>query len=313
MPGAVPPPQPGTTPLRGRRPIRIAIVLFVLAVAGFVAGAVTANQSFSKVNGFQRIPIATSPSNVSPQNITFSKPGGYIAYYEASDVSNSITKIPEPQVVLISPSHQQLDLTVPYGNRSDNKIKLLTYDYNGHHGVAVWQFHISETGTYQAVAGYENAPADARMAFGTSIAKGAGIGAALIGVAVLLLIVAIILLIIGLVKRSRHKKQLAAATGYGAYPPPGYQQGGYPQGSYGQGGPTQGGYGQGGYAPPPPAGYGEGAPQGGAYPPPPPGSGYPPPSTGSGYPPPPPGSGYGPSAPTGENPPHSGYEPPAQQ
>ena len=97
------------------------------------------------------------------------------------------------------------------------------------------------------------------------------------------LIAAIVLLIVGLVKRSRHKSQLASpyGGGYGGppanYPPPGYGQQGPPQGGYGQQGPPQGGYGQQG---PPQGGYGQqGPPQGGPQQ-----GGYgPPPSTGPSF------------------------------
>ena len=280
-PGAVPSPsdrsaQSGRQRLRGRRSLQIAVLLFVLAVAAFVVGGITTSNSQNKVDSFQRIPIATSVSNLSPQNVTFAKPGGYIAYYEAPDVTDNITRIPEPQVALLSPSHQELDLTTPYGNRSDNKIKLLTYDHDGHHGVAVWQFHISEAGTYQAVAGYSEAPAGAQMAFGTSIATGTAAGGLVIVGGVLLLVAAITLLIIGLVKRGRHKKQLATASAYGFAGPPGYPgASAYPGPSGYPGYPPQGGYG------PPPGAY---PPASGAGYAPPPGPSYPPPG---GFPPPP--------------------------
>ncbi|MFN2560148.1 MAG: hypothetical protein ABR571_02470 [Jatrophihabitans sp.] len=254
-PGYGPPPS-GPTRLRGRTPLRLGWIFLALAIVLFVVGGVTGKKSLSKVNNFQRVTILTSPptSEAQLRTITFTKAGGYLAYYEASDVSSSITKIPEPVVRMLSPSGKELDLKTPYGNRSDNKIKRLTYDYKGHKGVAVWQFHISETGKYKVFAGYTAAPPGAKMAFGTSIAKSTVIAGLLIVLGVLFLIAAIVLLIVGFVKRSRHKKELASggygSPAFGGPPPAGQwqQPGGFPP-------PQQGGFPphqQGGYQPPPP-------------------------------------------------------------
>ena len=152
--------------------------------------------------------------------ITFTKTGGYLAYYEARR-HPVISKIPEPVVQMLSPSNKELDLNTPYGNRRDDKIKRLTYDHGGHKGVAVYQFHISETGKYKVRRRATRPRRPGRkMAFGESIATGGNTGGALILVGVLFLIAAIVLLIVGLVKQAAGNKQLASGSrrraGYGA-------------------------------------------------------------------------------------------------
>ena len=66
-------------------------------------------------------------------------------------------------------------------------MKTLSYDYNDHKGVALWQFTITEKGTYTVeVAGNEQADSDATVAFGRSIGKSTAIGGVLVVVGVLL-------------------------------------------------------------------------------------------------------------------------------
>jgi hypothetical protein len=274
-------PAPGKPRLRGRTPRRLGWLFLLLAIVLFVVGGITGDKSESKVNDFQRVTILTSPpaSEAELPTITFTKTGGYIAYYEAANVTRGISRIPEPTIRMQSPTGKVLDLKTPYGNRSDNKIKRLTYDHSGHKGVAVYQFHISETGKYKVLAGYADAPSGAKMAFGKSIATGQNTGGIIVIVGVLFLIAAIVLLIVGFVKRSRHKKELAS-PGYGAPafggPPAGGQ---WPQQQPGQ--QPQGGYPQQGYQPPPQQ------PQQGYQPPPQQQGGWQPPPSDQGQQPPP--------------------------
>jgi hypothetical protein len=291
-----PPPPPGLAPgapsgkprLRGRTPLRLAIIFLIVGVVGVVAGGVVAlNGALKKVDNFERITVPTAASGkINSAKIDFGGTGGFIAYYESKNAKTS--GIPAIPVRITSPSGKQQDLTTPYGGKSGGtNVKSLSYNYNGHNGVALWQFTVSEKGTYTVeVAGSSRADGDATMAFGRSIGKSTVVGGAIIAVAVLLLIAGIILLIIGLVKRSHSKKELAAAqggygppAGYGFQQPPGQQYpppgpGGYPPG---QQYPPQG---QGGYPPPgqqyPPPGQQYPSPGQGGYPPPGQG-GYPPP------------------------------------
>jgi hypothetical protein len=264
-----PPPPPSAAPapsgkprLRGRMPLRLALIFGILGIAGLVVGGIIAvNGALKKVDDFSRIDVPSASSGtVNKDTISFGT-GGYVAYYEAPDATSD--SIPAVPVRITSPSGKQEVLDTPYGGKSGGKdVKSLSYDYNGHKGVALWQFTITEKGDYLVeVAGNQKANGSAKMAFGRSIGKSTAIGGVLVVIGVLLLITAIILLIVGLVKRSRHKKELATAGSYGYPPPPGY---GPPAPGYG---PPAPGYGPPpGYAPPPQE-------QGWQQPPPPPPNG----------------------------------------
>jgi hypothetical protein len=217
-----------------------------------VGAVVGVTKSLSKVNGFHRIDFAGT--GVATSTINLNGTGKWVGYYEASNVSSSISRVPDFQVAVTDPTGARVTLQL-YGNRSDNKIKKFTYDYNGHKGVAAFQFNASQVGMYKfQIQAVETLPSDADVAIGRDIEKGAVVGGVIIIVGVLFIVAAIVLLIIGFVKRSRHKKELAAPAGYFGGPPPAY--GGAPQG----------------YSPPPP-GYGGPAP---GYGTPPPGYGTPP-------------------------------------
>jgi hypothetical protein len=178
--------------------------------------------AYGTVDGFQRIPVSDGSGAV-----TFDHAGGYVAYYESNAVSNSTSqKLPQIPVTLINQdTPQRIALTTPYGNRSDGKINFLHYDHDGHKGLAMWQFHIDQPGTYGVVLGRNPAAAsDATVAFGKSIAKGVawrGWATAIVGV--LLLGAGLITLTVGLVKRRRHRQELRT-TGYGTQPPAWPQQ-----------------------------------------------------------------------------------------
>lgn len=262
-PPAAQPPQSG--PLRGRTPRRLGWIFLILAVALFVVGGVVlAKKSFNEVDKFARVAVPTSDGTI------HLKAGKNVAYYEAKGVDSGIDSVPAVGVAIKSPSGKVQTLSKPYGGRSDGKVKIFTYDYHGHHGVALYEFTAPETGTYEVATQptAQTAP-DAKIAFGKDIANSTIAGALLIVGGVVFLIAAIVLLIVGFVKRSRHKKERQS-----------YPAGGYGQPAYGA---------PGGYAPPP-QGYGQQ--------PPPPGYGQQP-APGYGQQPPP--SGYG------EQPPQEGY------
>ena len=215
---------PGNPParLRGRAQLRIGITLLSVGLVLLIVGIIVlATESLTKVNDFQRISLAQGIGSV-----RFSHAGGYIAYYEAAGVSESTTEIPLVGVQLTSPSGTRIIVDTPYGGRSDNKIKSLKYQYNGHHGAALYQFHISEAGTYQVtLTPNTRDAADADIAFGKSIATGVALGAIPTVLGVMLLLAGLIVLIVGLVKRRGHKKELASGSSYygGQWP---QQQGG---------------------------------------------------------------------------------------
>jgi hypothetical protein len=227
-------PPAAPTRLRGRTPRRLGWIFLALAVVAFVIGGVVlATKSVGKVNSFHRITFASGSGTVHLDGT-----GKWVGYYEAHNVSNSISVIPGFQAVVTGPTGQPVTLE-PYGNRSDGKVKKLTYDYNSHHGVAAFQFTASQAGTYhiqlQAVS---SLPADADVAIGRDIEGGTVVGALLIVLGVLLLIAAIVLLIVGYVKRGRHKRELQAAAYYGG-PPPGAWPAGPTPGQPGQWGAQQ--------------------------------------------------------------------------
>jgi hypothetical protein len=238
-PPSAPQPVPagdGKPRLRGRIPLRLAIIFLVLGIAGIVAGAVIAyNGALKKVDGFDRIkvPPASSGTFVT-KKIDFGGTGGFVAYYESKDATPK--RIPKIPVRLTSPSGKKQVLHTPYGGTAgSNSVKVLTYDYNGHKGVALWQFSVTEKGTYTVdVAGSSIADPDATIAFGRSIGKSTVLGGVLVVVGILLLIAGIVLLIVGLVKRSHSKRELANAQAYGGYGQPQYGQPQYGQPQYGQ-------------------------------------------------------------------------------
>ncbi len=227
-PPSVPPAPAGKTRLRGRIPLRLALIFGVLGIALAVAGGVVGIKAgLSKINDFQRVSLADGTGT-----LTF-KPGGYIAYYEAPHFDTSGNSVP---LVVVAMHNRSTGADVSgrlYGNNGNGKVDRLTYDYNGHHGAAMYEFTIKAAGQYvvELQKGQSTAASDADVAFGKSIAKSLAVGGVLLIVGIILVVAAIILLIIGLVKRSRHKKELASATPYGYPPPPGYA----PPQTYGQG------------------------------------------------------------------------------
>lgn len=242
-----PPPPPSVQPapagkprLRGRIPLRLALIFGVVGIAlAVVGGVIGIKAGLSKVNDFQRVNLAQGTGT-----LTF-KPGGYIAYYEAPGFDTSGNKVPLVDVAMQNKSTGTEVSGRLYGNNGNGKVNRLTYDYNGHHGAAMYEFTIKSAGKYlvQVDKGQSGAASDADVAFGKSIAKNLAVGAIVLIVGVILIVAALILLIVGLVKRSRHKKELANAGAYGYPPPPGYA----PPQAYGQG--------YQGYPPPPQQGW----------------------------------------------------------
>lgn len=221
-PGAAPPPPPSAVRKRGRTPLRLALIFGVIGVVlVIVGGIVIGTKSYSKVNGFSRVSIAAGSGTAQ-----FSSAGNYLAYYEASDVTSNIKSVPLPLVALRSPSGKVQVLNTLYGGASRSSLQInsyLTYQFNGHNGVAIYQFTVPEAGRYDVrVQATGNEAPGADIAFGKSIGSGIAVGAALLVPGILLIVAAIVLLIVGLVQRSKGNKQAAAAP-YG--PPPGS---GYP-------------------------------------------------------------------------------------
>jgi hypothetical protein len=285
---------PGKVRLRGRVPRILGwTFLAIAAVLVIVGGVVIGTKSYSKVNGFQRVPVPTNNSTV-----TFNHTGKYVAYYEASNVNSDIREVPAVGVAIQAPNGTVTRLSHGYKEHSDGKIEIFTYDYNGHKGVGLYEFNIAQTGVYHvATRPTPSTASDAQIAFGKDISGDTLAGLGVIGLGIG--IAAIVLLIVGYVKRSNHKGELQRGQYWGGAPAPAY--GGAPAPAYGGAPPGYGGtpehpqapqYGQTGYGqqpPPPPPGY---------VPPPPP-PGYVPPPPPPGYvPPPPPGGTESPDQPS---------------
>lgn len=256
---------------RGRKPLILALIFGVVGVALIVVGAVVGySKSLSKVDHFPRVTVADRTGTIELSA------GNHVAYYEADGADNKTDAIPVPEIMLKGPDGHVQTLDTLYGGGNvdtSREIKShLSYSNNGHDGVAIYQFKVSSTGRYdvEIMPKYGQAAQDSDIAFGTSIATGLAIGGVLVVLGLLLVVAAIVLLIVGLVKRSRHNKELLAGGAYGSP----YSVGGAP------------GYGS--YPPPssPQPGSGYPPPGQGGYPPPGQGGGYPPPGQG-GYPPPP--------------------------
>jgi uncharacterized membrane protein len=226
--------------LRGHTGIRVGIVLAAVGLLITIVGIVLlVTQSFSKVDGFQRVSFAQSSGSV-----TFGKAGDYVAYYEAPGVTSDIGYVPGVAIELRSAATGADVELVRYGNNANGELDRLTYSYGGHHGVAYRQFHISAPGRYQVtVRPGTGADPSGDVAFGTSIARGTVLGAAATVVGVLLLIAGVIVLIVGVARRHGHKKQLQRYGYPPMYPPsihpppgfagrPGYPPPGYPPSAY---------------------------------------------------------------------------------
>jgi hypothetical protein len=187
----------------------------VLGLALAIAGGVLAStRSYSKVKGFQRISVQDTTGTVH-----FSHAGGYVAYYESRTVTDSTSQLIPPVggTLTNQAANTTVILRTPYGNRSDGKIKFLHYDYKGHKGVALWQFHIDQPGTWQVrLQAAGPVPPDAAIAFGPSIAKGVVIGGILVVAGVVVLLGGLITLIVGLVRRRRHRREIRSG-GFGGY------------------------------------------------------------------------------------------------
>jgi hypothetical protein len=223
------PATPEPKRLRGRRAVQVGIVLLAIGVVAIVVGAILAvGAGLGKVDKFQR--VSASQEN---GTLHFDHSGGYLAYYEAPTITDNTREVPLVGITLTPPAGGPFAVDTLYGGRTDNRIKVLTYQHNSHNGIAMYQFHISEPGDYQVALDTTTIPDPAAViAFGPSIAGATVSGGLTIGVGALVFVVGLIVLIVGLVRRGRHKSQLNAAAYAGGFSP-GYGAA-YPAQPYGQ-------------------------------------------------------------------------------
>src|SRR5206468_10963277 len=122
-------------PLRGRVPRLLGWIFLAIAIALVVVGAVVlAKKSLGKVGDFQRVSIASGGGTVQ-----LNRTGKWVVYYEASNVSGNLKRIPNITLAVGDPSGAAVPLE-NYGNRADGKVDWLTYDYGGHKRAAAAQF-----------------------------------------------------------------------------------------------------------------------------------------------------------------------------
>ena len=233
-----PPPAYGTPPApagkpkyRGATPRKLGWIFGGLGVVVLIIGIVVlVAKSFGAVNDFQRVSVAAGRGTVSVD-----RTGKWVGYYESSEVTSHIRRLPNLELAITGPDGERVHFS-SYGSSSDNSVRRLTYDFNGHSGVAAIEFDATTTGDYTVqLRADEELPADARVAFGKDIFAGTIAGGLLIVLAILLLVAAVVLLIVGYVKRANHKKELAYGGGYGpppVYPPAGQYPGQYPGQQY---------------------------------------------------------------------------------
>lgn len=211
--GSQPPPPPygapvpapaGKVKLRGRIPLRLAAIFGVIGLALAITGIVLiVNSPLSKTGDFPRVAINEQTS------VRLERTGGYVIYFETPSGGSHSANI---QVQVLDPSGDPVGLK-RYGNT-------LTYDVDGRHAEAAFTFRASESGRYEVNSSSSDAPGGAQLSFGESVANGIVGGVLTFIPGLLLVIVAVILLIVGLVRRSRHKRELASA--YRGGPGPNY-------------------------------------------------------------------------------------------
>src|SRR3954469_16249707 len=86
-------------PYRGRIPRVLGWICLALAIVLVVVGAVVlAKKSFGKVNGFERVSIASGGGTVN-----LDRTGKWVIYYEASNVNGDFKRIPNITIAVADP------------------------------------------------------------------------------------------------------------------------------------------------------------------------------------------------------------------
>ncbi|GAB2461613.1 hypothetical protein [Jatrophihabitans fulvus] len=200
------------TRLRGRVALRVAALLGVLGVALCVIGVVlVVNAPLLNTGDFARI-----SANGAPQTVRLDR-GDYIAYLETPVDGRHDADL---GALAVDGPGGPVDAT-----RYDGT---LTYAIDGRNGDAQYTFTIERSGDYDIAIRADNAPPGTTMSFGQNVDEGIIAGVLTFAPGLVLVFGAVALLVVGLVRRSRHKRELASAyrgggNGYFSGPPqPGY-------------------------------------------------------------------------------------------
>lgn len=190
----------------------IGAVLMALGVIGGIALIGFGAKSLSDtVNSFRRVDAASGGA------VSFSATGRYYAYYERVGIKDR-SDLP-PVRITLSRGGQSETLTSNSGRSGADE----HYHIGDHEGVRIGAFTVRQSGQYRVtVNGEPGGSATDQIAFGKgSIVRGlVGVIGGLLGGGLLGLI-GLVVLITTAVRRSSHRKRLAA-VGYGPGPPGGY-------------------------------------------------------------------------------------------
>jgi hypothetical protein len=211
--------------------VTAAVVVFVVGITGYV----------DRIEDFAR---ADLPATL---EVEVTDTGGYSIYHEFDGAYDGASRfLSDPDVSVTDPAGEAVDLDRYSGS--------ITYEASGHEGEGLYTFDAEVPGTYEVTAS-----GDA----GSGIAVGRGLGRGLVAAIVGSLAIgfvavaagAVIAIVVG-VQRSRNRRALRPAPGFGGWgPPPGpVAAGGYGSPDYG---PGPAAYGSGPAGPATPGTYGQ--------------------------------------------------------
>lgn len=171
-----------------------------MAVATVIAGSVViALRSGASVAGFQRISFAAH------HGVVQLGAGRWVGYYEAGNLSRSNLAVPDFRPLISDPRDDQVNVEnyVPQGRPTPG----LSYDEDGHRGIATFQFDASRAGTFHVKLQFAGGvPPGADVAIGRDLSAGTGTsrtGVVLVVAGGLLGIVAVLLLAVEHRRRER--------------------------------------------------------------------------------------------------------------
>ena len=234
----------------GRVPLILGIVLLVVGLVGGIGSAVGLVKGLAdRIGDTITSPVRTTPVD----QLLPLTPGSYLVYERVDSPTDGGTfngTLTSSDIKVTSSSGATVAV------RDPTFLESLTRGNARYDGAA--QFDIATAGTYRVeITGSE----PTRVIVAHRLLSGlgdAGRWLALLALFVLAFVVGFVLLIVGLVRRSRARKDLGSAPGFGTvsgyatadYATPGYQQPGYPQPGYPAQDYQQPGYQQPGYEQP---------------------------------------------------------------